>query len=59
MTERMTEVITTGIVPGVDVRDYERGYIKQEEVNQLQENDVPPMKNLTAEEKLDIVSPWF
>jgi hypothetical protein len=47
-------VITTSIVPGIDVHDYERGYIKQEELNKLQENDVHPMNNLTIEEKLDM-----
>jgi serine/threonine protein kinase len=54
MLERMAEVITTSIVPGIDVHDYERGYIKQEELNKLQKNDVHPMNNLTAEEKLDM-----
>jgi hypothetical protein len=52
MVETASE-ITFHIVPELDFQE-ERGRISQEDLDELQEEDVHPFNNYTAEEKLDI-----
>jgi hypothetical protein len=55
LAEAMPGEITLSIVPAVDndIDDYDRGHIKQSELDQLQQDDVHPMNNLTMQEKVD------
>lgn len=52
IAEAMPGEITTAIVPG-DVDDYDRGHVKQSDLDALQQDDVYPLNNLTVTEKLD------
>jgi hypothetical protein len=54
ISEAMPGEVTMSIVPGVDVDDYDRGHIKQAELDEMQETDVHPMNNLTIKEKVDL-----
>jgi hypothetical protein len=57
LVEDMCAEITTAIVPtpaGASITDPARGFLPQEELDQLQVNDVHPLNNLTNDQKLDM-----
>lgn len=54
IAEAMPGEVTMSIVPADDIDDYDRGHIKQEELDEMQEDDVHPMNNLTIKEKVDL-----